>query len=342
MEIRVSNCTFLFGNGFDLSLGMKTRYIDMYSEYIKSKSLFQKEPEKKWIAKFKDFINNEKPEYKTWSDFELALGKYSKNCDSAEELIKCERDFKLFLKNYLKKEEERMIKIINKSGREYMLAFSNFCYNFYQRNDLTENEKNTIKTFCENAKFNYISFNYTQRILNNLVAQNRPLFIHGTLNNDIVLGVDNETQISLPLNEVAKRAIIKPIYTQTVDINNINKIKNILWNSKVICSYGLSFGASDLTWIKEISKIIISNNCLWVHYIFMDEELVYYDLIDSLDQRDNLKEEFLKKLDIPEENKAKIKDKVYIFPIAESPFKFPQQTSDDLENERKEILNQVN
>ena len=74
----------------------------------------------------------------------------------------------------------------------------------------------------------------------------------------------------------------------------------------------------------------------------MDEELVYYDLIDSLDQRDNLKEEFLKKLDIPEENKAKIKDKVYIFPIAESPFKFPQQTSDDLENERKEILNQVN
>ena len=30
--------TFLIGNGFDLNLGMKTRYTDMYDSYIKSES----------------------------------------------------------------------------------------------------------------------------------------------------------------------------------------------------------------------------------------------------------------------------------------------------------------
>lgn len=30
--------TFIIGNGFDLSLGMKTRYTDVYAEYMKEKS----------------------------------------------------------------------------------------------------------------------------------------------------------------------------------------------------------------------------------------------------------------------------------------------------------------
>lgn len=32
------NITFMIGNGFDLHLGMKTRFIDMYDGYIKSAS----------------------------------------------------------------------------------------------------------------------------------------------------------------------------------------------------------------------------------------------------------------------------------------------------------------
>ena len=314
----------------------------MYDGYIKSTSSYQKESEKKWIAKFKEYIRNEKPQYETWSDFELALGKYSQNCDSADELIKCERDFKLYLKRYLSKEEEKMIKIIAKMQREYIWAFSHFCNNFYQRDDLTQNEKNRIIDYYKNTTFSYISFNYTQRILSSLISRNRPLFVHGTLNNDIILGVDNETQISLPLDEISKRAIVKPIYNETVDSNKVNTIKNILESSKIICSYGLSLGASDFTWIREISNVLISKNCLWIHYVLRKEKTIFSDLIESLEYRNNLKNDFLRKIGIPRDIYNKIKDKVYIFPIAESPFKFPQQTLDDLESERKEILNQVN
>lgn len=342
MEIKPTFCTFIFGNGFDLSLGMRTEFKDMYEGYINSPSIYQKNQEKKWIAKFKRYIDADKPKYETWSDFELALGRYSKYCDSVDELIKCERDFKVYLKKYLRKEEEKMLKIIAKSPREYILAFSDFCNNFYRRNDLTENEKNQINLYFKKSVFSYISFNYTQRIFNSLVSRQQPLFVHGTLENDIILGLDNESQISFPLDAISKRAIIKPVYNETVDLNKVNTIKNIFGSSNIICSYGLSFGASDFTWIKEISNVLIYKNCLWVHYILKNEEINFVDLIESLEYRENLKKDFLRKIGIPREIYKKISDKVYIFPIAKSPFKFPQQTSDDLENEIKEILNQVN
>jgi hypothetical protein len=31
----MANITFILGNGFDLNLGLKTRYTDFYPEYIK-------------------------------------------------------------------------------------------------------------------------------------------------------------------------------------------------------------------------------------------------------------------------------------------------------------------
>lgn len=324
MDIKPTFCTFLLGNGFDLSLGMKTQYKDMYTDYINSLSIYQKDPEKKWIAKFRKYIESDKPKYETWADFELALGRYSQKCDSADELIKCERDFKVYLKKYLRKEEEKMIKIIAKSQREYIGAFYSFCNNFYYRDDLTENEKNLIELHNKNTTFSYISFNYTRRILTSIISRGQPFFVHGTLDNDIILGVDNESQISIPLDEISKRAIVKPIYNEAVDINKVNSIKKILESSNIICSYGLSFGASDFTWIREICNVLINKNCLWIHYIFTNHERSFIDLIESLEYRNSLRNEFLRQLGIPREIYKKIRDKVYVIPITKSPFTFPQ------------------
>ena len=58
--------TFLIGNGFDLGVGLKTRYSDFVPYYL---SLPDNDPD---IIAFKSIIESDK---ETWADAELALGK---------------------------------------------------------------------------------------------------------------------------------------------------------------------------------------------------------------------------------------------------------------------------
>ena len=64
------NITYILGNGYDIQLGLKTAYSDFYEYLIKNRS---KELENNSI--FKEIVSD-KIGY--WSDFELALGKYTK------------------------------------------------------------------------------------------------------------------------------------------------------------------------------------------------------------------------------------------------------------------------
>ena len=62
------NITYLIGNGFDLNLGLKTKYADFLQEYrnIESGDLV--------IGKFKSDIANN---LKHWADAESAFGEYT-------------------------------------------------------------------------------------------------------------------------------------------------------------------------------------------------------------------------------------------------------------------------
>ena len=63
------NITFLIGNGFDIKLGLKTRYTDFYPVYIAS----NKDKDINDSAKrFADLIDSN---YETWADFEMAFAK---------------------------------------------------------------------------------------------------------------------------------------------------------------------------------------------------------------------------------------------------------------------------
>ena len=106
--------TFLIGNGFDLNLGMKTRYTDMYDSYIKSES------KSTVIYKFKkDLQKEEHNHYQNWSDFEMGMAKYAKNFNNENELIECVSDFKAFLESYLAQEERRLIKDFKVIKRDF-------------------------------------------------------------------------------------------------------------------------------------------------------------------------------------------------------------------------------
>lgn len=72
---------YIIGNGFDISLGMKTGYPDFYRYYL---SFSSKDDD---ITKLKDCIKDNK--YETWADLEIGLGKYTSSISSPEIFLKC-------------------------------------------------------------------------------------------------------------------------------------------------------------------------------------------------------------------------------------------------------------
>ena len=82
----------IVGNGFDLNCGLKTRYTDVYAEYVLTKS------DSKTICSFKEDISDN---FANWSDFELGMVEYAKRLNSCEELMECVNDFNHFMHQYL-------------------------------------------------------------------------------------------------------------------------------------------------------------------------------------------------------------------------------------------------
>ena len=64
------NITYIIGNGFDVNLGLKTRYQDFYDYYQNQPSPSEE------VKQLKAHIDRNK---ENWADLELALGEYTSN-----------------------------------------------------------------------------------------------------------------------------------------------------------------------------------------------------------------------------------------------------------------------
>ena len=73
------NVVYLIGNGFDIKLGLKTRYPDFYSYYFKSPNSNLK------IESFKKTLQQDTKNSELWSDLELDFGEYLSNLSSSED-----------------------------------------------------------------------------------------------------------------------------------------------------------------------------------------------------------------------------------------------------------------
>lgn len=95
--------TFIIGNGFDIGLGLKTRYNDFYPYFIKNAS------ENNIIKqKLKEDTENK---FINWADLEIKLGEitdsYSEN--QIEKFIKDKIELDELLGNYLMEEEKNFV-----------------------------------------------------------------------------------------------------------------------------------------------------------------------------------------------------------------------------------------
>ena len=93
------NITYLVGNGFDLNLGLETRYADFITVY-KNQVLSDKNLE--------NFRWSVASNLALWSNAELAFGKCTKDFANASDFCDCHADFCTELASYLDKQEDRL------------------------------------------------------------------------------------------------------------------------------------------------------------------------------------------------------------------------------------------
>ena len=261
--------TFLVGNGFDISCGLRTSYRDFYKWYV------NQENKSECIRKFKEDIIADK---EIWSDFELALGQYTSHFskETVNDFIACYEDAHTQLMEYLDQEVNRFDYELNTEMIQQLRQGIEVFYSELQ----PEEQKQIISRLNQNRNesnmIQFISYNYT-KVLDTIVSQifaaplsewrnefgarciygicSNVIHAHGTLERYPIFGVNDESQIAnkelLSISKFAK-LMIKPESVKAIGETWHNEIKSAIKNSSIICIFGMSLGTTDSVWFESI------------------------------------------------------------------------------------------
>ena len=243
----------IIGNGFDLNCGLKTRFENVYAEYVLTDS------ESKVIEELKHNISKD---IKTWADFEMEMARYAKRLSSEDELIECVNDFNQFMQKYLlriqKEFHDSFDKLITSDGVKSEMRRSINSLGKEITHDLSAlMERRNAESFYNLA---ILSFNYTDifdSIYSRYYSREESIkvtHIHGRLSDETILGVDNDVQLSVPytLTSKGRRCFVKPFFNNEFDSARTSYAKSLIMQAKTIFVYGASLGDSDLTWRNQL------------------------------------------------------------------------------------------
>lgn len=317
--------TFIIGNGFDLSLKMKTSYGDIYESYVKTES------NSKVIEAFKSDLANRRP-YDKWSDFEMGMSIYARSLASEDELIECVRDFKRHMVAHLRCENKRATELIKDNDyaedliKELDRSFEQFHMGF------APNIVDKISRLIGGPmmKYNVITFNYTStmeallsvKARKQKVPINAPLHIHGSLDKDVVLGIDSIQQfmkVPYSLSNRGERAFIKTVFNEQYDRARVAAAKKTLSESSVICTYGFSMGETDRTWVDTIIEWLRCDpEHHLVSYQYDKTQYDYYNFDEIMDTEEVKKEVFMEHIGLAD---RELLDQIHI-PVGYDLFNF--------------------
>ena len=312
------NVVYFIGNGFDINLGMKTRYPDFYEYY------------KTIISKSK-LINELKKEISegivNWSDLELAFGKHTVKLNDIKEFDEVYEDVVDNLADYLISEEDKF----DFKKVRVDLFFKNLGYpeDFLTNEDIQELSEYKNKWQNQAWNVNIITLNYTttiEKIIGETLADfeigthhhHQIIFrkihhIHGYTDKRTILGVNDISQIDkidFHENEEILEALIKTKCNR-VQRHNIDKIceRNIN-EANLICIFGSSLGDTDNYWwevigeqLRKNSKIIIFSKGEDIKERFAQKAVRKKRLIKNL---------FLSKTNLSEEEKNTFQENIYV------------------------------
>lgn len=314
---------YLIGNGFDLNMGLKTKYSDFYSQYIQSESIDEsilrlKQDIGKYLSKESSDIN--------WSDFELDFGRYTSRITSVEELINIYEDVNISLHNYIK-EQELLLGMRDKQVLIKDLMFP--------AEHLREIDKFYINDFAARFKktpqnTNIITFNYTKCIENILGIKyvnhyklgynnkGNPCYlhsikhIHGCIDDNILVGVNDINQIhneQFKKDNTALALLIKPQSNKAIGSRVDEECIRVVQKSNLVCLFGLSLGDSDIFWWNLIGEQLLRTDFRLILFV-RDNDLTIKHLIGETIKF--YKEFLLSKTDLSLEEKNEVGEKIFI------------------------------
>ncbi|MDR0865136.1 MAG: bacteriophage abortive infection AbiH family protein [Candidatus Symbiothrix sp.] len=315
------NVLFLIGNGFDINIGLNTRFKDALNTYLKDQN------DDLRIQKFKKDISQD---FENWSDFEKQMGIYTENFtqQNIEDYYFCINNFRESLAKHLKDQELRINYNANKE--DIISIFGKSIIEFYNGLILTsQNRIKSIVNLNEQILYNFMTFNYTnilEHCLEILKTEmkpfnpNRPndhinkiLHIHGTTEENLILGVDNIEQIKnkeLLDEEKLHWTIAKPIINRELGNQTDREGASLINNSRIICIFGLSLGETDKSWWQSIGQWLQDTNR---HLVIFDKVPKWNHLhpVESIEKRKALSKKFFLSADITKNQNAYM-DRIHI------------------------------
>lgn len=319
MAVRV---TFMIGNGFDLNLGLNTKYQDFYPHYLGDIRFHTEDPE---ILQFKELLRSG-GNYSRWADFELALGQHTNDppLNSEASLRKCLQNFKRCFAQYLQEEEERID--YDACGRDMALQFLK---DIRKHLDYLEPRFRSIVLNAHTVRdarfYKILNFNYST-VIDRLFTflgdhdfapqSNIPVIhVHGTHSGGMLLGVDNIDQVANPNllpDTRQQRMFIKPLLNQQSGYGHDEEALSILENSNTICIFGMSLGETDATWWVRIGRWLTADSSRHLLIFSRGSNLDSFFPEDILDHQDNIRDLFLSRAGISLDNHSAFRDHIHI------------------------------
>ncbi len=314
------NTLFLIGNGFDLNLGLKTRYSDFYREYAKEKS------NDKDINKLKNSITTS---IENWSDMEIALGNFTSQVKTKDDFLKVHDHIGDNLAEYLKAEEDILdFKLLDKS--KFLQSISN------PEDFLNANEKAQIIMFKETWRststwrISIMTFNYTETIEKMIGANTYPIkiskngnsqiilqkivHVHGYMDKRMVMGVNDQLQVAnqkfMETIDFAE-AFIKPFCNETMGHRDDKWCQNKVSTANLICIFGSSIGDTDKIWWEQIGKRLLYDQTCLIIFTRGEEIPLRREYKKSVQKR-KIIEQFLSKTKLSKEDRNKVKSKIFV------------------------------
>ncbi len=299
------NITFLIGNGFDVGMGLKSKFSDYFPIYIEESK--EKDNSIKALA---DDIEINRAE---WSYFEKKLGEYTEKFSpkNQKNFFVQLRDFELGFIDYLTLEQYSL----EYNETKIKEVFTKALKTYYSISNLADESVRKIKavyTFYEKSEriFNFINFNYTNVlerciscITDGKIAERRigtTLYVdkigrienvHGFIGALPLMGLNDESQIKnkeLANDPKFRKRIIKPLLNKTNRTNNDSRATELINKSQIICIYGMSLGETDKKWWQLLLKWIVSDGNRQLIIFDYDENYTESSQFDWIDKQDSI------------------------------------------------------
>ena len=297
--------TCIVGNGFDIGLGLKTKFTD----FIDLHYLQMKRTENTVLRRFQKLLLEDKQQadenrrWRHWSNAEREFGCLDlpvlDSKDPFADFGECLKDFKYEFGLFLKKQNDAIAVPQDKEQKLYetlcrsVLGVGQKLRPKYRRAFFDQ-----YVPAAQNVELNFITFNYTdilERITNarkrynensllgvdlgnnvkRNVRINRIHHVHGHLGSDMIFGVNDLSQIA---NEAVRKGcdehkwFVKSVVDDLMGNENEIVAKSMIEKSSMVIVLGMSFGETDKSWWELLFRRAFTDRMPLIPCVYQEKE----------------------------------------------------------------------